>query len=58
MFRAYDKATGEVVSEIERPAGTTGSPMTYMVDDKQYIVVAIGERGQKARLIALSLPAK
>ena len=29
-FRAYDKATGKVVWEMELPAGTTGGPMTYM----------------------------
>ena len=41
-FRAYDKATGAVVWEMELPAGTTGAPMTYMHDGKQYIVVTIG----------------
>ena len=28
-FRAYDKATGQVIWETELPAGTTGGPMTY-----------------------------
>ena len=56
MFRAYDKATGEVVSEIELPAGTTGSPMTYQVDGKQFIVVAVGSKDYSASLVALSLP--
>lgn len=56
MFRAYDKATGKVISEIELPAGTTGSPMTYSVDGKQYIVVAVGESDYPASLVALSLP--
>ena len=41
-FRAYDKATGAMVWETELPAGTTGAPMTYMFEGKQYIVVAIG----------------
>ena len=40
MFRAYDKATGAVVWETELPAGTTGAPITYMHQGKQYIVVA------------------
>ena len=43
-FRAFDKATGAVVWEIELPAGTTGAPMTYMFEGKQYIVVAVGSR--------------
>ena len=38
-FRSYDKATGEIVSETLLPANTTGVPMTYMVNKKQYIVV-------------------
>src|SRR4029077_18598735 len=29
-FRAYDKATGQVVWEFELPSGTTGAPMTYI----------------------------
>ena len=41
-FRAFDKATGAVLWETELPAGTTGAPMTYMYEGKQFIVVAIG----------------
>ena len=55
-FRAYDKATGEVLWETEFPAGTTGAPMTYMFEGKQYIVVAIGGRQHRAEFVALSLP--
>ena len=56
MFRAYDKDTGEVLWEMELPAGTAGAPMTYMADGKQYIVVGIGEANRPAEFIALSLP--
>jgi quinoprotein glucose dehydrogenase len=56
MFRAIDKKTGAVVFEIELPASTTGIPMTYMVNDRQYIVVAIGARGTPAELVALAIP--
>jgi quinoprotein glucose dehydrogenase len=55
-FRAYDKATGERLWEFELPAGTTGAPMTYMFDGKQYIVVAVGSTDVPAEFIALSLP--
>jgi quinoprotein glucose dehydrogenase len=55
-FRALDKATGQVVWETEFPAGTTGAPMTYMFEGKQYIVVAIGSRERSAEFVALSLP--
>jgi quinoprotein glucose dehydrogenase len=55
-FRAFDKATGQVLWETELPAGTTGAPMTYMFGGKQYIVVAIGSREHAAEYVALSLP--
>ena len=55
FFRAYDKATGEVVWETELDAGTTGGPMTYLHDGKQYVVVAIGGRGYPAEWVALGL---
>jgi quinoprotein glucose dehydrogenase len=56
-FRAYDKATGAILWETELPAGTTGAPMTYMFEGKQYVVVAIGSReAHSAEHIALSLP--
>ena len=51
----YHKDTGEVLWEMELPAGTAGAPMTYMADGKQYIVVGIGESGRPAEFIALSL---
>ena len=38
-FRAYDKATGRVLWEIELPAGTTGGPITYMSKVGRYILV-------------------
>ena len=55
-FRGYDKATGETVWETELPAGTTGPPVTYMFEGKQYLVVAIGDRLHAAELIAFALP--
>ena len=38
------------------PAMATGIPMTYMVNDRQFIVVAIGAAGVPAELVALALP--
>jgi quinoprotein glucose dehydrogenase len=55
-FRSYDKATGQIVSEMLLPANTTGVPMTYMVNNKQYIVVAVSAPGRPAEFVALSLP--
>jgi quinoprotein glucose dehydrogenase len=56
MLRAYDKETGQQVGEVLMPAGQTGSPMTYMVDGRQFIVVAVGGPGATAEYLALALP--
>src|SRR5688500_15467177 len=56
MFYAYDKMTGAVVHELQLPANTCGNPMTYMVNGKQYIVVAVGAQNFPAELVALALP--
>jgi quinoprotein glucose dehydrogenase len=56
MFRAFEKATGKVLWEMELPGGTTGAPMSYMYNGKQYVVVATGWRGVAGELIALALP--
>jgi quinoprotein glucose dehydrogenase len=56
MLRAYDKATGEEKGAVYMPAPQTGSPMTYMLGGRQYIVLAIGG-SQPAELIAFRLPA-
>lgn len=56
MFRAYNKASGEIEWETQLEAGTTGAPISYMHDGKQYIVVAIGDREHTPELVAFSLP--
>jgi quinoprotein glucose dehydrogenase len=56
MLRAYDKATGEEKGAVYMPAGQTGSPMTYMLGGRQYIVLAIGGAGYTAELLAFRLP--
>ena len=56
MLRAYDKATGENVAEVYMPAPQTGTPMTYMLDGEQYIVVAVGGGTVSAQLLAFTLP--
>jgi len=55
LVRALDKLTGQTLAEIELPLPPQGTPMTYMVDDKQYVAIAVGG-GADARLIALALP--
>jgi glucose dehydrogenase len=55
-FKALDKATGEKVWEIDLGVGQNNTPMTYMHDGKQYVVVAIGGTDHPAELVALALP--
>jgi quinoprotein glucose dehydrogenase len=57
MLRAYDKRTGQDAGAIYMPAPQTGSPMTYMLNGRQYIVVAISGQGFPGELIAFRLPA-
>ncbi len=56
MLRAYDKATGKEVGAVYMPAPQGGSPMTYMHNGRQYIVVAISGAGYSGELIAFRLP--
>ncbi len=56
VFRAYDKATGDVIWAMELPSGTTAGPMTYMLHGKQYIIVSIGAQDHPPEYIALALP--
>ena len=41
-IRAFNKLTGEVLWEAPLPASGNATPSTYMVDGKQYIVIAAG----------------
>jgi quinoprotein glucose dehydrogenase len=56
MLRAYDKATGREVGAVYMPAPQTGSPMTYTMNGKQYIVVAVSGAGFPAEFVAYRLP--
>ena len=56
MLHAYDKKTGQQVGEVWMPAPQSGSPMTYAVDGKQYIVVAVSGGAYSGEYIAFSLP--
>jgi quinoprotein glucose dehydrogenase len=57
MLRAYDKTSGKEVGAVYMPAQETGSPMTYMVNGKQFIVVAVSGGAYSGEYIAYSLPA-
>jgi quinoprotein glucose dehydrogenase len=56
MLRAYDKITGKEVGSVYMPAPQSGSPMTYMLDGKQYLVLAISGGTYSGELLAFRLP--
>jgi quinoprotein glucose dehydrogenase len=56
MLRAYDKMTGKEVGAVYLPAPESGSPMTYMVNGKQFIIVAVSGGNYSGEYIAFSLP--
>jgi len=56
MLRAYDKTTGKEVGAVWMPAPQSGSPMTYMLNGKQYIVVAVSGGNYSGEYIAFSVP--
>ena len=51
---AYDKATGAERASLDLPGGALGAPMTYLLDDRQYIAITVG--GEVPGLVALTLP--
>lgn len=55
-MRAYDKATGKEVGAVYMPAPQSGSPMTYLANGRQYIVLAIGGGNYVGEYIAFRLP--
>ncbi len=56
MLRAYNKATGKDAGAVYMPAPQSGSPMTYMANGRQYIVIAIGGGNYAGELLAFRLP--
>ena len=56
MLHAYDKATGQEAGAVYMPAPQSGSPMTYMLNGKQYIVLAVSGGSYSGELIAFRLP--
>ena len=55
LLRAYDKATGADVGAVQMPAGQTGSPITYMHQGNQYILLAVSGANYSGELLAFRL---
>ena len=56
MLRAYDKRTGRELAALQLPAPQSGSPMTYMLDGRQYLVIAVSGTDYPGELLAYAVP--
>lgn len=56
MLRAYDKQSGAEVGAVLMPAQQSGSPMTYSIDGRQYIVVAVSGGNYSGEYLSFALP--
>ena len=59
-IRAFDKDTGAILWQAELPFGGNATPSTYMVGDRQFVVISAGggKSGRPAggHLVAFALP--
>jgi quinoprotein glucose dehydrogenase len=60
-LRAFDSETGKKLWEVELPAGGQATPMTYVIDGRQYLVISAGGHGklhskQGDYVLAFTLP--
>jgi quinoprotein glucose dehydrogenase len=55
---AYDKATGNELGSVDLPGAAIGTPMTYLVNGKQFIAITVQGRTPTdiPELVALALP--
>ncbi len=58
VIRAFDKTNGEELWEFRLGKAPRGTPMTYMHDGQQYVVVGVGGGVQPAEYVALRLKKK
>jgi quinoprotein glucose dehydrogenase len=42
MIRAFDQKSGKILWQTKLPAGGYATPSTYMIDGRQYVVIACG----------------
>lgn len=58
QFRAFDKATGELLWETTLPAAYNATPSTYQVNGKQYVALSVGgtKENPSGFIMAFALP--
>ena len=55
-LRAFDQKNGQEVGAVYMPAPQSGSPMTYSVDGRQFIIVASSGGNSSGDYLAYALP--
>ena len=60
-IRAFDSSTGKLLWQSELPYSATATPATYMIDGRQYVVIAAGsgrdpKSGSGGVYVAFALP--
>ena len=55
MFKAVDTRTGRVLWQTRLATSVQGFPITFMIDNKQYVAVTTGLGGGSPRLVPSTL---
>ena len=55
-LNVFDKTTGELLRSVPLGGRPTGVPMTYELNGRQYVVIALGRQDELMELVALALP--
>ena len=55
VLQVYDKESGARLRQIPLGAAASGAPMTYQLDGRQVVVVAVGRDAEPMELVALGL---
>ena len=56
LLQAYDKANGRLLHSLKVEKTLHGSPMTFMYQGRQLILIAAGGRNEPSELVAFGLP--
>ena len=61
FIRAFDIETGRELWKAELPAGARATPMTYVINGRQFVVIAAGgneDWGKGDSIVAFALPVR
>ena len=55
-LHVWDEKSGTLPLDYKLPSMAGAHPMSYMIDGRQYIALAVGAAAEPAELVALALP--